>query len=209
MPKVFQVKVALIAALFMVMGMSAATAMDNRAQAALLTKHAQAEAGGQAAAKPAAVEAAPEPAEPEPEPEAEAQPELEETPAPAAEEPVEEVAVEGEEEEAAAPPPPPKDKTPRKVVFDKRAKEMAPAVFDHFGHTAKGGMETACTDCHHTDTGEKVAFGCSACHGKVSKGLQFSAKGAQHKSCIGCHLQANAGAEAEKAPVACEGCHVE
>ena len=116
MPKVFQVKVALIAALFMVMGMSAATAMDNRAQAALLTKHAQAEAGGQAAAKPAAVEAAPEPAEPEPEPEAEAQPELEETPAPAAEEPVEEVAVEGEEEEAAAPPPPPKDKTPRKVA---------------------------------------------------------------------------------------------
>ena len=201
MPKVFQVKVALVAALFMVMGMSAGTAMDNRAQAAVLTKHSQAEAGGQAAAKPAAVEAATEPLE------AQQEPELEEVPAPASEEPVQEVAVEGDEEAAA--PPPPKDKTPRQVVFDKRAKEMAPAVFDHIGHTAKGGMETACTDCHHTDSGEQVAFGCSACHGKVSKGLQFSAKGAQHKSCIGCHLQANAASETEAAPVACEGCHPE
>lgn len=95
------------------------------------------------------------------------------------------------------------------MVFDQRAKEMPPAQFAHVQHAARDQLNIACTDCHHKSEGTTVNFGCSMCHRDAHSADMFSAKAAQHKSCIGCHLGANAAqAGARQAPTACEGCHI-
>lgn len=95
------------------------------------------------------------------------------------------------------------------MVFSQRAEEMPPAQFNHLQHAAKDQLNIACTDCHHKSEGTQVNFGCSMCHRDAHSGEMFSAKAAQHKSCIGCHLAANeAEAGMRDAPVDCEGCHI-
>ncbi len=95
------------------------------------------------------------------------------------------------------------------MVFDQRAKEMPAAQFNHLQHAARDQLNIACTDCHHKSEGTAVSFGCSMCHRDAHSASMFSAKAAQHKSCIGCHLGANAApAGARHAPTACEGCHI-
>ncbi len=101
------------------------------------------------------------------------------------------------------------DAAPHEVVFDKRAKEQAVVSFDHLGHSLSTGLSIACTDCHHESEGTEVKLGCSMCHRSKHSGTMFSARAAQHKSCIGCHLMENHKAgELDKAPVACDTCHV-
>ena len=96
------------------------------------------------------------------------------------------------------------------MVFSQRASEMAPAQFDHLQHAARDQLNIACTDCHHKSEGTQVNFGCSMCHRDAHSGAMFSAKAAQHKSCVGCHLEANAAPSgARDAPVECAGCHIE
>jgi hypothetical protein len=95
------------------------------------------------------------------------------------------------------------------MVFSQRASEMPPAQFNHLQHAARDQLDIACTDCHHKSEGTQVNFGCSMCHRDVHTASMFSAKAAQHKSCIGCHLTANASeAGLRNAPTACEGCHI-
>jgi len=103
----------------------------------------------------------------------------------------------------------PGEYAPESVVFDQRQKEMAAAVFDHFLHASNKKLNIACTDCHHKSEGTDVSAACSECHGDAHSGDMFSAKAAQHKSCIGCHVKTNAAKEAgtRSAPVGCEGCH--
>jgi len=95
------------------------------------------------------------------------------------------------------------------MVFSQRASEMPPAQFNHLQHAARDQLNIACTDCHHKSEGTAVQFGCSMCHRDAHSAAMFSAKAAQHKSCIGCHLAANASeAGMRDAPTACEGCHI-
>ncbi len=95
------------------------------------------------------------------------------------------------------------------IVFSQRASEMPPAQFSHLQHAAKDQLNIACTDCHHKSEGTDVKFGCSMCHRDAHTAEMFSAKAAQHKSCIGCHLSANATqAGLRDAPTECEGCHI-
>jgi hypothetical protein len=95
------------------------------------------------------------------------------------------------------------------IVFSQRAKEMPAAKFGHLQHAAKDQLNIACTDCHHKSEGTTVNFGCSMCHRDAHSAEMFSAKAAQHKSCIGCHLAANASeAGMRDAPTECEGCHI-
>ncbi len=97
-----------------------------------------------------------------------------------------------------------------KMVFDQRAQERPPAQFDHLQHAARDQLNIACTDCHHKSEGTQVNFGCSTCHRDAHSGSMFSAKAAQHKSCVGCHLEANAEPSGLRdAPVDCDGCHLE
>lgn len=91
------------------------------------------------------------------------------------------------------------------MVFDKRASEMPAAQFDHLQHASRDQLAIACADCHHKGGN----MPCSMCHGANHSAAMFSAMAAQHKSCIGCHLAANAREEGLRhAPTACEGCHV-
>jgi hypothetical protein len=95
------------------------------------------------------------------------------------------------------------------MVFDKRAKEMAPARFNHLQHAAHDQLNIACADCHHPVNGSQNSMPCSMCHRDAHSAKMWSAKAAQHKSCIGCHLAANAQeAGMRHAPTACEGCHL-
>ncbi len=96
------------------------------------------------------------------------------------------------------------------MIFSQRAANMAAAQFGHLQHASRDQLNVACTDCHHKSEGTEVKFGCSMCHRMAHSGTMFSAKAAQHKSCLGCHLEANSSPEgARDAPVACEGCHIE
>jgi hypothetical protein len=95
------------------------------------------------------------------------------------------------------------------MVFDKRADEMPPARFNHMQHAARDQLNIACTDCHHPVNGSASTMPCSMCHRDAHSAKMWSAKAAQHKSCIGCHLAANADeAGMRDAPTACEGCHI-
>jgi len=95
------------------------------------------------------------------------------------------------------------------MVFDKRASEMPPAQFNHLQHAARDQLNIACADCHHPVNGSANTMPCSMCHRDSHSAEMWSAKAAQHKSCIGCHLAANAKeAGMRDAPVACEGCHI-
>jgi hypothetical protein len=96
------------------------------------------------------------------------------------------------------------------MVFDKRAAEMPPARFNHRQHAARDQLNIACADCHHPVNGSQNSMPCSMCHQATHSEKMWSAKAAQHKSCIGCHLDANADqAGMRDAPTACEGCHIE
>ena len=109
--------------------------------------------------------------------------------------------VEGAEDPAAA--------VLTNMVFEDRAKEMPAAQFNHLQHAAGNQLSIACSDCHHKSEGSEVSFGCSMCHRDAHNAEMWSAKAAQHKSCLGCHLAANADpAGAREAPTACEGCHI-
>ncbi|MFH1466996.1 MAG: cytochrome c3 family protein [Pseudomonadota bacterium] len=108
---------------------------------------------------------------------------------------------------AGAMTPDPAELAPRTLVFD-RGNLTKPAVqFDHFAHASVNQLDIACTDCHHKSTGTQVSMGCAMCHRDAHSGAMFSLKAAQHKSCIGCHLEANAAKPDGAAPTACEGCH--
>ncbi len=95
------------------------------------------------------------------------------------------------------------------MVFDKRAKEMPPARFNHLQHAGREQLNIACADCHHPVNGSANSMPCSMCHRDAHSAEMWSAKAAQHKSCVGCHLAANAKeAGLRDAPTACEGCHI-
>jgi predicted CXXCH cytochrome family protein len=94
-------------------------------------------------------------------------------------------------------------------VFSARAKEMPPAHFNHRQHASQEQLNIACADCHHPVNGSANTMPCSMCHREAHSAEMWSIKAAQHKSCIGCHLAANANdAGMRSAPVDCEGCHI-
>ena len=81
-----------------------------------------------------------------------------------------------------------------------------PAV--SFGHAQHIGFGMACVDCHHTSQGAQVDMGCTTCHRDTRNGKMFEARGAFHKQCVKCHLEATQEDPETAAPYECEACHV-
>ncbi len=63
-----------------------------------------------------------------------------------------------------------------------------------------------CEKCHHNISGKDETPGaCSSCHNAPDASVNL--RDAMHKSCKGCHADAQKKNPASKAPVECLGCH--